>query len=197
MKLLRIYLGRHGQTDWNASDRLQGWTDIPLNETGRSQALLLAERMKGIPLDAVYCSGLQRSRQTAELAATGAPITSLADLNEQRLGKYEGLVLTPEVIAEFKARRSNGDDSLDGGESKNQHILRIRRALDFIRRQHTDGGAVMIVGHGGTNNLILQILFGPSSDMMFRFSNTELLLIELPQDAPPVLWRSIVHVADM
>ncbi|HSP05589.1 MAG TPA: histidine phosphatase family protein, partial [Acidobacteriota bacterium] len=80
--MLRIYLGRHGQTDWNAELRLQGWTDIPLNETGRRQARELGERLRGIPLDCVYCSALQRSRETAELAAAGIPRIALADLNE-------------------------------------------------------------------------------------------------------------------
>src|SRR6266496_5510374 len=53
---LRIYLARHGETDWNAERRLQGRTDTALNSTGRQQAAKLAERLKGIRLDAVYSS---------------------------------------------------------------------------------------------------------------------------------------------
>ena len=186
--MLRIYLGRHGQTDWNAELRLQGWTDIPLNETGRKQARELGKRLRGIPLDGVYCSALRRSRETAELAAPGVPAIALADLNEQSLGKYEGVILTGETLEEFRRRRQNADDSLDGGESKNQHLARIRRALESIRSRHASG-SVLIVGHGGTNNLILQTLFGPIEDVTFRFSNTELYLIEFPEGAPPILWR--------
>src|SRR5215475_11690790 len=58
---LRIYLARHGETDWNAERRLQGRTDVPLNSTGRQQAAKLAERLKGVRLDAVYTSTLSRS----------------------------------------------------------------------------------------------------------------------------------------
>lgn len=189
--LLRIYLGRHGQTDWNAQERLQGWTDVPLNETGLQQALQLRERLRGIPLDAVYSSALQRSRRTAELAAPGVPLVNLADLNEQSLGKYEGQILTGALLDEFRKRRINPDDSLEGGESRNEHQARVRRALDFIRKNHPSGGAILIVGHGGTNNMILQSLFGNMSDVTFRFQNTELLLLELPENAPPILWKTV------
>jgi len=62
---LRVYLARHGQTDWNAAHRMQGQTDIELNATGRQQAELLRERVADIPLDHVYSSTLRRSRETA------------------------------------------------------------------------------------------------------------------------------------
>ena len=51
---LRIYLARHGLTDWNAQQRLQGWSDVPLNATGREQARALAEALRGIPVRRVY-----------------------------------------------------------------------------------------------------------------------------------------------
>ena len=88
---LRIYLARHGETDWNAERRLQGTrTDTALNSTGRQQAAKLAERLKGVRLDAVYCSGLSRSRETAEIVRGEVPLKSLAGLNERNHGKFEG-----------------------------------------------------------------------------------------------------------
>ena len=188
--MLRIYLGRHGQTDWNAELRLQGWTDIPLNETGRRQARELAARLRGIPLECVYCSSLRRSRETAELLAVeGAAVVALQDLNEQSLGKYEGTVLSGEELAEFQRRRLDANDTLEGGESRNQHLARVRRAIEFIRSRHRAGGNVLVIGHGGTNNLILQTLIGPTADVTFRFTNTELYQIELPDGGPPILWK--------
>src|SRR6202030_4278528 len=84
---LRIYLARHGQTDWNLEHRLQGSTETDLNGTGREQAVKLAERLRGIRLDAVYSSMLHRSRETAEIVRGSVPLTILAGLNERRLGK--------------------------------------------------------------------------------------------------------------
>src|ERR1700704_3489366 len=66
---LRLYVARHGETDWNLAHRLQGWTDRPLNDTGRRQAIDLAESLKGVHLDAIYSSTLSRSRDTAEAVA--------------------------------------------------------------------------------------------------------------------------------
>ncbi|MEK7330851.1 MAG: histidine phosphatase family protein, partial [Candidatus Eisenbacteria bacterium] len=74
---LRIYLARHGQTDWNAERRMQGSIDTHLNATGREQAAKLAARIKGLALDRVYCSRLSRSRETAEIAHGSVPIDSL------------------------------------------------------------------------------------------------------------------------
>src|SRR5438309_12129111 len=85
---LHLYVARHGQTDWNAERRLQGGTDIPLNAQGLLQARDLAERMSAIPFLAVYCSALQRSRQTADIVAEklGCELQILAELNEQKFG---------------------------------------------------------------------------------------------------------------
>jgi len=79
---LRIYVARHGQTEWNAVGRMQGSADIPLNENGRRQARQLADRLAGVPFDAIYSSTLQRSAQTAEAFRGRAPIQALAGLNE-------------------------------------------------------------------------------------------------------------------
>src|SRR2546422_1604679 len=90
---LRIYLARHGQTEWNALHRIQGWTDVPLNDTGRRQAQELAVRLQGVHLDVIYSSALRRSRETAEIVAGGRPVESLEVLNEQSLGGFEGKYL--------------------------------------------------------------------------------------------------------
>src|ERR1043166_7449684 len=79
--LLRIYLARHGETDWNAEHRLQGSSDTPLNSTGLKQAAQLAESLKGIHFDAVYSSTLRRSRDTADIVRGQVPLKTVAALN--------------------------------------------------------------------------------------------------------------------
>ena len=190
---LRIYVARHGQTDWNKEGRLQGQTDVPLNETGRTQARELAARLAGIPLDAIYTSALQRSRQTAEPLTGRAPITALAALNEQSLGAFEGVSKADgKRRADLERRQENPDDSLDGGESTNQHFARVKGAVQKIREEHPRG-SVLIVAHGGTNVLILRSLL----DLDHRQSNEigqandEVYMVEVRPSQRPVLWKLI------
>ena len=195
---LRIYLARHGETDWNAERRLQGTTDTPLNSKGRQQAAKLAERLKGIHLDAVYSSTLSRSRETAEIVRGGVPLKSLAGLNERRImGSSRGkrwIGSDPVTEQEWRQRRRDPEDELDGGESLNQFYERVRTALGAIRSQH-NSGAILIVGHSLTNQMILRALFGLTLQKAtsIRQSNDELYLIELDAGNPPRLWKLITE----
>jgi broad specificity phosphatase PhoE len=192
---LRIYLARHGQTDWNAERRLQGSTATELNETGRRQAAELAARLDGIALDAIYSSRLRRSRDTAQVVAGDRRVESLAELNEQQLGEFEGAYLDgrdPEVVTEFERRSADPNDTMGGGESIEQHLARVEKALEQIRGRHPSG-QILIVGHGGTNSQILRALLGLSFEEAGEISqaNSELYLIELSPDRDPRLWKLI------
>ena len=194
---LRIYLARHGETDWNAELRLQGTSDIPLNSKGRQQAAKLAERLKGIHLDAVYCSTLSRSRETATIAHGGAPMKSLAGLNERNHGKFEGKKVDgsdPLTEQEWRRQRRDPEDEFDGGESLNQFYERVRATLETIRNQH-NSGAILIVGHSLTNQMILRAIFGLTLQQAtsIRQANDELYLIELDAKNPPRLWKLITE----
>jgi len=194
---LRIYLARHGETEWNAARRLQGRTDTALNSTGRQQAAKLAEHLKGVRLDAIYCSTLSRSRETAEIVRGEVPLKSLAGLNERNHGKFEGAKVDgsdPVTEKEWRQRRRDPDDELDGGESLNQFYERVRTALGAIRSEHSSG-AILIVGHSLTNQMILRAIFGLTMQKAtsIRQSNDELYLIELDTGNPPRLWKLITE----
>jgi 2,3-bisphosphoglycerate-dependent phosphoglycerate mutase len=194
---LRIYLARHGETDWNAERRLQGRTDTALNSTGRQQAAKLAERLKGVRLDAVYSSALSRSRETAEIVRGEVPLKSLAGLNERNHGKFEGAKVDgsdPVTEKEWRQRRRDPEDELDGGESLNQFYERVRTTFGAIRSQH-GSGAILIVGHSLTNQMILRALLGLTMQKAtsIRQSNDELYLIELDAGNPPRLWKLITE----
>lgn len=192
---LRIYLARHGQTDWNLEGRIQGGTDIPLNATGRQQAQQLRARLTGVHLDAVYSSSLGRSRETAEIVHGQAPLTSLPGLGERRFGKFEGLLTShTESGAELERRQWIPDDSLDGGESLNALRERVRATVDTIRKQHASG-SILIVGHSYTNRMILSVILGLTIGQMQSFNqvNDELYLMELESGTSPHLWKIITE----
>ncbi len=88
-----LYLLRHGETDWNVEQRIQGVSDIALNEVGVAQAEALACALRGRPIARVYTSPLGRARQTAEVVARGvdAPLESEAGIAELDQGELEGL----------------------------------------------------------------------------------------------------------
>jgi len=192
--VLRIYLARHGQTDWNAARRLQGLTDTHLDATGRAQAESLAARLAGVRFDAVYSSMLARTRETAAIVHGSVPIDSLADLNERSIGKFQGFVVDSDSVmtAEFRRRINALGDSLDGGESLEHHLERVSRALEGIRRKHPSG-TILVVGHGLTNQLILKDLLGLSWEQAngIAQANDELYMIELGGGHKPRLWKWI------
>lgn len=162
--VLRIYLARHGQTDWNLQGKDQGWKDIPLNATGEEQAKALHAAFQGSDLEAIYSSTLVRSRRTAEIASGGKfAVTALPELRERRSAQAD----EPEVPA----------------ETSEEFLARVESGVATIRRKH-GSGAILIVGHGGTNRLILRILLGLSAEEASVISqdNDEVYLIEMQGD---------------
>ena len=90
---MMLYIVRHGETDWIRQKKVQGHTDIPLNEYGRHLAEETAEGMKDIPIDIGYTSPLKRARETAEIILKGRNIPLLDEprIQEIGFGIYEGI----------------------------------------------------------------------------------------------------------
>ena len=187
---LRLYIARHGETDWNALHRLQGWTDRPLNETGRRQAVELAGTLKGIRLDAIYSSTVSRSRDTARtFAGTAMTVKSLDGLRERNYGHFQG---GSDTAAEYLRRSNDWTDRLDDGESLNQLLARSRESLTQIRREHPTGN-VLIVAHRITNQMLLRALLEltPEQTVNIVQNNDEVYLVELDPGAKARLWKLI------
>ncbi|MBF4588133.1 histidine phosphatase family protein [Curtobacterium sp. VKM Ac-2887] len=138
-----LYLVRHGETDWNAQRRIQGSTDIPLNDTGRRQATEAAELLTRRQFDAVVASPLSRAAETGAIIADrlglAAPVT-YAGLAERSYGEAEGLTDT-EVTAEYP------HDDIPGRESRSALLARITETLGEIAVRF-DGGVVVVATHG-------------------------------------------------
>jgi probable phosphoglycerate mutase len=196
---LRIYLARHGETDWNVEHRLQGWIDRPLDAKGKQQAADLAEALKGIHIDAIYSSTLSRSRDTANIVLTGltsaAPrgpalqVKSLEGLRERNYGRFQG---GSDQDPEYLRRMNAWDDAMEGGETMNQLMARAKASIDQIRREHPTGN-VLVVGHRITNQAILRALLDltPEETTKIDQGNDEVYLIELEAGAKPRLWKLV------
>ena len=187
---LRLYIARHGETDWNVAHRLQGWTDRPLDDTGKRQAADLAALLKSVHLDAIYSSTLSRARDTAQtVAGAGMTVKTLPGLRERNYGKFQG---GSDTDPEYLKRVSAWDDSMDGGESLNQLLARARDSLDMIRREHPSGN-VLIVGHRITNQMILRALLDltPEQAVKIEQGNDEVYLVEIDPGATPRLWKLV------
>ena len=116
---MKLYVTRHGQTQWNAWNKVLGRTDVPLDETGRAQADALARSLTGEPVDLVLTSPLQRTVQTGAAVANklGIPAQTADELIEMNFGIYEGVQRSDPVYqaakAQYFARYPEGESFLD------------------------------------------------------------------------------------
>ena len=138
-----LVLVRHGETEWNRLGRVQGRTDIPLNDTGREQARATARRLADEHFDAVAASPLSRAAETAQIIADGlgiGPVELVDALVERNYGESEGMT-GKDIDAMFGGR-------LEANESREDIIARVTPALLAIAERHP-GQRVLVVSHGG------------------------------------------------
>ncbi len=196
---LRLYLVRHGVTDWNQDLRMQGHSDVPLNEEGRAQASRIAARLYALesPIDAVWSSDLSRARETAEAIAApfGLPLTITPLLREIMLGEWEGMNQADieargEADLLRKYRSSPAGARPPGGETLEHAWERMMRARAEILAAHPRGH-IAVVGHGGTlRALLCAALDAPVASMLrFSLANTSLSVIEQTGTPENFLWR--------
>jgi 2,3-bisphosphoglycerate-dependent phosphoglycerate mutase len=156
---MRVYLLRHGETDWNVVRRLQGSVDTPLNEKGMRQAASWRPYFDGLRLAAIYSSSLDRALQTAFLA-TGRVSCVIPDFNERGFGSWEGQIWgdLESSIAEFNERWNDNDFYPPGGESRLDLYNRVSRALSQTVLEHAPDDEILIVAHGASGHAILSVL---------------------------------------
>ena len=167
-----LYIIRHGQTDWNVQRRLQGQTDIPLNEAGRAMAEQAAREYREIHFDICFCSPLIRARETAEILMKGRNVPILPDdrLKEMNFGVWEGVEKTFSIPdcpvnvlfqhPERYTQPAEGAESLEALFARTGEFLRDR-AEPLLR----EGKDVLIVGHGAMNcSIVCQVRNLPVSE---------------------------------
>ncbi|AGZ39835.1 histidine phosphatase family protein [Actinoplanes friuliensis] len=149
----RLIVWRHGNTDWNAGNRVQGQTDVPLNDLGRQQAVDAAELLVRMRPDALVSSDLRRAADTAAALAalTGLSVTHDERLRERSFGLWQGLTMAEvaETRPEEHARWAAGADVI-GGEVETLEDLgkRVADALQAAADGVGPDGTVIVATHG-------------------------------------------------
>ncbi len=158
----RLYIIRHGRTDWNDQKRLQGQTDIPLNEAGRRMAEAAAEEYAGIPFDICFCSPLVRAAETAQILLNGRDVPIRYDdrLKEVSFGVYEGTANSFQIpdcpVNRFFFHPEEYVTAVEGGESVIELMERTGSFLsENVYPLIESGRSVLIVGHGAMNMSIV------------------------------------------
>ncbi|MFD2202509.1 histidine phosphatase family protein [Shivajiella indica] len=184
----KIYIVRHGQTDYNLRGVVQGsGIDAPLNRNGQLQAKAFFEYYKNVPFDKVYYTGLKRTKQSVqEFLNLGLPHEAVPDLNEISWGRYEGVPMTPEENKYYEhmlERWSSGDldYAIEGGESPVLVAERLRRGIGHILSQ--PGETILICMHGRAMRILLSLLLGYDLRFMDVFKHQNLGLYILSQNS--------------
>lgn len=186
-------LVRHGLTDWNAAGRIQGQSDIPLNDEGRMQATMLGDRLLEEPYRWDYCitSGLKRAEETGSIIAAklGIPLLEADDrIRERAYGQVEGL-----TAAEREAKWGKDWNTLSLGQETNDQLQ--ARALAFmedIAVSHPDKN-ILVISHGG---FLAQLYIALYKDKYSeRIGNLSLTILEKNgQEWNPLLYNCTRHI---
>ena len=179
MATKKIYIVRHGQTDYNLKGVVQGsGIDAPINDNGRTQANAFFKAHRHLKIDKVYYTGLQRTKQSIEqFLDLGLPSEAVPDLNEISWGKYEGVPMTHDenqYYLHMLTRWSSGelDYAIAGGESPNMVYKRLKSGLAHILDQgHED---VLICMHGRAMRIMVSMILNYPLQFMDVFEHQNL-----------------------
>ncbi len=204
---MKLLLTRHGQTDWNIAGRYQGQSDIPLNQTGWSQAEKLAKRLSAETIHAIYASDLSRAVDTA------VQIKSMQELapalhkdsrwRELSFGDWEGMnykeisAHSPDVFAKWMLDPQH--ISTPKGETLDHLAERVHAAFVELKNKHKDE-TVLVVSHSGALQALLAITLGVDLNRYWQFRISQASLSELhvfPESVTLNLLNDTTHLVDI
>lgn len=178
-----LWLVRHGETEWARLGRHTGRTDVPLTDTGRSQAVGLGRRLAGHAFVLVLTSPLSRAADTAALAGFGAVATPDPDLQEWDYGALEGR-LTADIRADFPAW-TIWTGPWPGGETIDQVAARADRVLARVLAARGD---VLVFAHGHLLRVLAARWLGlpPTAGAMLGLGTATISVLGWERDDPVV-----------
>ena len=190
----RVWLVRHGETEWARLGRHTGRTDIPLTDTGRDQARALGRRVAGHRFGLVLTSPLSRAAETARLAGVGERAATLDDLMEWDYGALEGRT-TADIrsgMPDWTIWRGPWPD----GETADDVGARADRVIALIRDSRADGD-VLVFAHGHLLRVLAARWIGlaPASGGLFELATATLSILGWDRESPSIeLWNEACHL---
>lgn len=180
MSSKKIYLVRHGQTDFNRLGFVQGsGVDSSLNDFGRLQALAFFNAYQHVAFDKIYTSALKRSIESVwPFIDKGIPFESFSGLNEINWGNKEGQPITPQEDEYYhymldQWRKGNTKLRIERGESPEDVTNRLIPVVDHIKRQEAEKN-ILVCMHGRAMRILLCYLLGESLDKMDHFEHVNM-----------------------
>ncbi len=189
-----LWLVRHGESEGNLGQRIQGWEDSPLTDLGREQAKLAAARLANeAQISQIISSPLRRAAETGQIISQtlGKPVRYDRRLNEYNFGPLNGLTRAeiaerfPQVPAAWKANEFW--EILPGEEGDPAFEARVQAVIEDIVTEMEEEMAVTVVTHGGTLNAILRSSLGIVNRgwRTFAFDNASISLLQIQGSAQP------------
>ena len=196
---MKVYLIRHGETDWNKEGKLQGRVDIPLNAEGRHVAELTREALQEVPFDVAFTSPLKRAYETAEiiLRGRGVPIIKDDRIIEVGFGTYEGKKRKDwdENIKNFFLK-SEAYVPLGDGETFEDVLEREGAFLkELFSDSRYQGKTILITTHGAALSGLLTVIKGNSIEKFWAgglHKNCGISIVEVENAIPKIVEEAIV-----
>lgn len=155
---MEVYIIRHGQTDWNIVKKMQGTEDIPLNDTGREQALICARALSEIPFEAIYTSPLSRALETAQIISNykcHASVIACQGLIERDFGEASGMTYE-QMHATYPEYPRILPQGMEAFDTLSERVF--TSVLDCTKKHR--GKPILLVSHGASINAILHRVSG-------------------------------------
>ena len=204
---MRLYLVRHGETDWNTQRRLQGRADIPLNEFGKSLAVKTGKGLDNIKFDVCYTSPLLRAKETAELILAGRDIEIISDerIIEMSFADWEGKHCSkerwevPDSFQKFFDDPANFEPAPEG-ESFAQVKARTSEFLQWLyNKKEYENCNVLITTHGAALAGLINNIKGESLEKYWGVGvhkNCAVTEVEVKDRIPNIISENKVYYDD-
>ncbi len=188
----RIYLIRHGETEWTLSGQHTGMTDIPLTKKGEEEAALLGKTLRGHPFEAVLCSPLRRAKETCAIAGFLNQAQLQPDLVEWNYGDYEGLTKV-EIW-----KKSPGWDIFSNGAPDGESLADITaRANRVLTKILAIEGDVALFSHGHFLRALAAcyLRLTAQEGRLFALSPSSISILGFERERPVIsLWNALCHL---